>query len=189
MRPLHLCRKAAVPSLLAIGMGLATLPVAYAEPDGQDQVEQPAVQQTVQAPGPAVVSAPAPTSDGATPAAIEACAKFATALDYASTNYSDFANNLAGMEGNYSDAYVSSSNGTGRSALREAAEFANEAANTPDLDPAIADPIRSWATNANKLMILMGVRAPVDGVNGKANDLNADAEKAQMACAQAGTHA
>lgn len=188
MRPLHLCRKAAVPSLLAIGMGLATLPVAYAEPDGQDQVEQPA-QQTVQAPGPAVVSAPAPTSDSASPAAIEACAKFATALDYAATNYSDFAENLAGMEGNYSDAYVSSSNGTGRDALREAASFANEAASTPELDPAIADPMRSWATNANKLMILMGVRAPVDGVNGKANDLNTDAHNVQMACAMAGTHA
>lgn len=186
MRPLDLCRKAAVPSLLAIGMGLATLPVAYAEPDGQDQTEQPA---SAQAPGPAVVSVPAPTSDNATPAAVEACAKFATALDYAATNYSDFAENLAGMEGNYGDAYVSSSNGTGRTALREAASFANEAADTPDLDPAVSGPMRSWATNANKLMILMGVRASVDGVNGKASDLNIDAQNAQMACAQAGTHA
>ncbi|ALR12104.1 hypothetical protein BST43_00180 [Mycobacteroides saopaulense] len=184
MRPLHLCRKAAVPALVAIGMGLAVVPAAYAEPDQPDPTDQPAV-----APGPAIVSGAAPTSDTATPAAVEACAKFATALDYAATNYSDFANNLAGMEGNYSDVYVSSSNGTGRTALREAASFANEAANTPDLDPAIADPMRSWATNANKLMILMGVRAPVDGVNGKANDLNTDAHNAQMACAQAGTHA
>lgn len=186
MRPLHLCRKAAMPTLVAIGMGLAMVPAAYAEPDQPDPTEQPA---EAPAPGPAVVSAPAATAESTTPAAIEACAKFATALDYASTNYSDFANNLAGMEGNYSDVYVSTSNGTGRTALREAAEFANEAANTPELDPAIADPMRSWATNANKLMILMGVRAPIDGVNGKANDLNADAEKAQMACAQAGTHA
>ncbi|OHT87835.1 hypothetical protein [Mycobacteroides saopaulense] len=184
MRPLQLCRKAAAPTLVAIGMGLAVVPAAYAEPDQPDPTEQPAV-----APGPAMVSGAAPTSDNATPAAVEACAKFATALDYAATNYSDFANNLAGMEGNYSDVYVSASNGTGRTALREAASFANEAANTPDLDPAIADPMRSWATNANKLMILMGVRAPVDGVNGKANDLNTDAHNAQMACAQAGTHA
>ncbi|MFV8311545.1 hypothetical protein [Mycobacteroides chelonae] len=188
MRSLHLCRKAVVPTLVAIGMGLTVVPSAYAEPDQPDPSEQPA-QQTVVAPGPAMASAPAPTSDTATPAAIEACAKFATALDYAATNYSDFADNLAGMEGNYSDVYVSSSNGTGRAALREAASFANEAANTPELDPAIADPMRSWATNANKLMILMGVRAPVNGVNGKANDLNTDAHNVQMACALAGTHA
>nr|WP_309224147.1 MULTISPECIES: hypothetical protein [unclassified Mycobacteroides] len=173
-----------MPTLVALGLGLAVVPVAYAEPDQPDPTEQPAV-----APGPAVVSAPAAISDSATPAAVEACAKFATALDYASTNYSDFANNLAGMEGNYGDVYVASSNGTGRTALREAASFANEAASTPDLDPSIADPMRSWAMNANKLMILMGVRAPVDGVNGKANDLNTDAENAQMACARAGTHA
>ena len=46
--------------------------------------------------------------------------------------------------------------------------------------------MQSWSVNATKLMILVGVRAPIDG---KATDLNKDAENVELACAAAGTDA
>lgn len=49
--------------------------------------------------------------------------------------------------------------------------------------------MQSWSVNATKLMILVGVRAPIDPVNGKATDLNKDAENVELACAAAGTGA
>ncbi len=49
--------------------------------------------------------------------------------------------------------------------------------------------MQSWSVNATKLMILVGVRAPIDPVNGKATDLNKDAENVELACAAADTDA
>ena len=51
------------------------------------------------------------------------------------------------------------------------------------------DSMQSWSVNATKLMSLVGVRAPIDPVNGKATDLNKDAENVELACAAADTHA
>ena len=78
---------------------------------------------------------------------------------------------------------------TGRTALRQAAAASLTASTTPGLQPDIAIPMQSWSVNATKLMILVGVRAPIDPVNGKATDLNKDAENVELACAAAGTHA
>ncbi len=64
-----------------------------------------------------------------------------------------------------------------------------QAAQTPGLDPAIADPMRIWSLGATKLLVKMGLRIPGDSLNGTATEMNNQAEKVQMACATAGTHA
>lgn len=163
-------------SLLAACAGLASPAVALAD----DLAVDPGM------PGPVQVAA-APTSDNADPAAVTACAAFAQALDGTSVYYGEFADSFEGSS--YSDPAVNDSNVVGRTALRQAAALAVEAANTPGLQPEIADPMRQWSVDATKLLVKMGLRIPGESLNTTATEMNDDATKVQMACAQAGTHA
>jgi hypothetical protein len=137
-------------------------------------------------PGPVQVAA-APTSDNATPEALAACAQFAQVLEGSSVYYGDFADAFEGST--YSDPAVSSSNTVGRTALREAAALSMNAANTPGLDPAIAEPMRIWSLGATKLLLKMGLRIPGESLNSTATEMNNQATNVQVACAAAGTHA
>ena len=128
-----------------------------------------------------------PTSDNANPPAVTACGYFAEVLDGSSNYYGDFADSFEGS--NYSDPAVESSNVTGRTALRQAAATAMDAANTPGLAPDISDPMRTWSLAATKLLVKMGLRIPGDSLNTTATEMNNDALKVQEACAAAGTHA
>ncbi|CPY92647.1 hypothetical protein I540_2878 [Mycobacteroides abscessus subsp. bolletii 1513] len=49
--------------------------------------------------------------------------------------------------------------------------------------------MHAWSGDAYKLVVLMGLRIGQDSVNGKAGDLNKDANDVQVACAAAGTRA
>ncbi|MDT5014092.1 MAG: hypothetical protein QOD39_252, partial [Mycobacterium sp.] len=77
----------------------------------------------------------------------------------------------------------------GRTALRESASIAMQAAQTPGLDPSIANPMRVWSLGATKLLVMMGLRIPGDSLNSTANEMNNQAEQVQLACAASGTHA
>jgi hypothetical protein len=112
-------------------------------------------------------------------------------MNYAATNYEDFAYSTAGAGNyvNYGDPSVSNSNVVGRTALREAATVAFSASATPGLQPEISGPMQSWSLNAAKLLLTMGVGAPGDALNSAATDLNTDSHNVQMACAAAGTRA
>ena len=137
-------------------------------------------------PGPVQV-ATVPTSDDADPAAVTACATFAEVLDGSSTYYGDFADTFEGSD--YADPAVSDSNVVGRTALRQAAGVAMTAASTPDLQPEIAEPMRTWSVDATKLLVKMGLRIPGESLNTTATEMNNDATRTQEACAAAGTHA
>ena len=138
-------------------------------------------------PNPAVQVNAVPMSDNAASPAIAACAAFAEALDGAATYYGEFSDSFEGS--NYNDPAVQSSNELGRTALRQAAGVAMDAANTPGLDPAVGDPMRAWSADATKLLIKMAVHIPGDSLNNTATEMNTDATNAQQACAAAGTHA
>lgn len=90
---------------------------------------------------------------------------------------------------NYADPAVHSSNVVGRTALRESAAMAMDTANTQGLRPDIAGPMRTWSLGATKLLVKMGLRMSGDGLNSTAAEMNNQAEKVQVACAAAGTHA
>ncbi|MCV7422488.1 hypothetical protein H7K45_18230 [Mycobacterium yunnanensis] len=155
-------------------MGLAFVPTAFADDDA-----------TPQSPGVAVDAVP--MSDAASPAAVTACGNFAQALDTAAQYYGDFSDSFEGSD--YNDPAVQSSNQVGRTALRQAAGVATDSANTPELDPSIADPMRAWSADATKLLLKMALRIPGDSLNTTATEMNTDATNAQQACAAAGTHA
>ena len=176
MKPSHLGERTLVASVLAFGIGLTVTPTAMADDitvDGQGA-------------GPVQVAA-GPTSDNATPEALLACGTFAQVLDGSATYYGDFADAFEGSS--YSDPAVDSSNVVGRTALRQAAGTAMQAAQTPGLDPAIANPMRIWSLGASKLLVKMGLRIPGDSLNSTATEMNYQAEQVQQACAAAGTHA
>jgi hypothetical protein len=165
-----------VASVIAFGIGLSVAPAASADDvtvDGSGA-------------GPVQVAA-GPTSDNATPAALQACGQFAEVLDGSATYYGDFADSFEGSD--YADPAVGSSNEVGRTALRQSAAVAMQAAQTPGLDPAIAEPMRIWSLGATKLLVKMGLRIPGDSLNSTATEMNNQAEKVQEACAAAGTHA
>jgi hypothetical protein len=164
-------------SIIIFGIGLSCIPVASA--DGDDQ--------GVTDPGSPVQVAAAPTSDDVNPAAVAACSQFADTLDGTSEYYGEFADAFEGSD--YADPAVNSSNATGRTALREGAAAAMDAANTPGLQPEVGDPMRSWSLDATKLLVKMGLRIPGDSLNNTANEMNNDATTVQEACAAAGTHA
>lgn len=169
---------------VALGIGIAVGPTASADPDAVVQTEAGAV-----APAPAVPAGPVPAGD-ANPAAVAACSLFAVALDNASVFYGDFADTIDGStRPDYSDPIVSTTNVSGRTALRESAAKAMNAAGTPGLSPDIASPMRAWSVDATKLLLKMGLRGSGDTLNVTASELNDDAHNAQMACALAGTHA
>lgn len=177
MKPARLCKEAATASLIVVGIAVACATTAAA-----DDVTQP----DPASPGPAV-QVVAGTSDNADPAAVLACAQFAQVLDGSATYYGDFADSLEGSA--YSDPSVSTSNTTGRTALREAAGISMGAANTPGLAPEISGPMRIWSLGATKLLLKMGLRIPGDSLNSTATEMNDQAARAQEACAAAGTHA
>jgi hypothetical protein len=172
----HVGKRALVASVIAFGAGLTVIPTASADDITVDG----------SAPAPVQVAA-GPTSDNANPAALQACAQFAQVLDGSSTYYGDFADSFEGSS--YDDPAVGSSNVTGRTALRESAALAMTAAQTPGLDPAIAEPMRIWSLGATKLLVKMGLRIPGDSLNSTATEMNNQATKVQEACAAAGTHA
>lgn len=176
MKASHVGERAVAASVLAFGIGLTVAPAAMADDftgDGQGA-------------GPVQVAA-GPTSDNADPAALQACGSFAEVLDGSATYYGDFADAFEGSS--YSDPAVDSSNVVGRTALRQAAATAMQAAQTPGLDPAIANPMRIWSLGASKLLVKMGLRIPGDSLNSTATEMNNQAEQVQQACAAAGTHA
>jgi hypothetical protein len=162
-------------SVVAVCIGLTAAPAAWA-----DDADGPS-------PGAPVVVTPVDPSDSATAPAVAACGAFAQALDASSSYYGDFADSFEGSD--YSDPAVDSSNVIGRTALRQSATVAMQAAQTPGLDPAIADPMRTWSLGASMLLVKMGLRIPGDSLNSTATEMNNQAEKVQMACAAAGTHA
>lgn len=191
---------------IALGIGITLVPTASADPDAVVQTEAgavvpapvvPAAPAPVTAPDPLaaapapdpMAAGPAPVGD-ANPAAVAACSLFAEALDNASVFYGDFADTIDGSaRPNYSDPVVSTTNVSGRTALRESAAKAMNAAGTPGLPPDIANPMRAWSVDATKLLLKMGLRGSGDTLNVTASELNDDAHNAQMACALAGTHA
>ncbi len=176
MRSLYGWERALTAATVALSIGLAAAPTAFAD----DLVGDPSM------PGPVQVAA-GPTSDDADPAALAACAQFAQVLDGSSVYYGDFADAFEGSS--YADPAVSSSNVVGRTALREAASLSMSAANTPGLQPDIAGPMRTWSLGATKLLVKMGLRIPGDSLNSTANEMNNQATNVQVACAAAGTHA
>lgn len=181
MRQSIAIRRAMLAPILAIGLGLAVLPVASAEPDDAGQPAVPA-------PGPVEFSAP--VSGDANPAAVAACGQFADVLDATAVYYGDFADALETYaQPDYQDPAVSTSNVTGRTALRQGAGVTMSAANTPGLPPEIANPMRSWSWGATKLLVKMGLRGGGESLNSTANEMNNDALGVQEACAAAGTHA
>ena len=130
MRSSHVCGRTLATSLIAFGVGLAVVPTASADPTDTDQTPAPSP----------ILGAPAPTRFTATttdetPAASDACKQFSAAMNYAATNYEDFAYATAGQGDlvNYGDPTVSDSNVVGRTALREAASVASSASGTPGL--------------------------------------------------------
>jgi hypothetical protein len=118
----------------------------------------------------------------------EACRQFGAALDLAASNYEDFAYATAGSGDvvDYQDPVVSSSNVLGRTALREAARTALSASRMQGLTPDVSDPMQAWSLHATKLLLIMLLHAGGDSLNSSANQLNADAHAAQMACAADG---
>jgi hypothetical protein len=163
-------------SFFALGVGLTVVPTAAADDVGT----------AGSSPGPVVVT-PVDPSDNVTDASAQACGAFGQVLDGSSNYYGEFADAIEGSD--YSDPAVDSSNVVGRTALRQGAGVAMEASNTPGLDPSIADPMRIWSLGATKLLVMMGLRIPGGALNGTATEMNNQAEKVQMACALAGTHA
>jgi hypothetical protein len=188
----HVRERALAASFIAFGIGLALVPTASADPTDPVQPAPPAPGPVVQAdaPVPGLPGDGVPPVDGGD-AAKTACAQFARALNYAAVNYGDFADSIAGNGTyvNYGDPTVQTNNAVGRTALRQAATVAMDAAATPGLAPEIANPMRAWSMNAAKLMLVMGVRAGGDTIDGAATDVNNNTHDVQMACAQAGTHA
>ncbi|MFV8174268.1 hypothetical protein [Mycolicibacterium peregrinum] len=181
--------------LIAFSIGLGAVPSAFAEPGDEAGAPGPAAPGLPELPpvtAGAPVAGPVPvasTDDPGVPA-VTACSTFANALDSASTFYGDFADSIEGVERpDYGDPTISTTNTSGRTALREAAASAMNAAGTPGLSPDIANPMRSWSFGATKLLLKMGLRTGGQSLNDTATQLNNDANNAQMACAAAGTHA
>lgn len=151
----------------------------------------------------ALIAAPAAWADPADPgvdpgpvtvvsegggAVSDACKQFNAALNLAAANYEDFAYATAG-NGNvvdYNDPTVDRANVVGRTALREAAAVALSASRTAGLPPEVSDPMQSWSLHATKLVLIMGLRGGGDSLNNAANQLNTDANAAQLACATGG---
>jgi hypothetical protein len=176
LRSSRVCERALAASFIASVIGLACVSTASADDGDANAPPNPAIQ----------VNA-APMSDNAAAPAVTACGEFATALDGASTYYGEFADSFEGTS--YGDPGVQSSNEVGRTALRQAAGVAMDAAGTPGLYPAIGDPMRAWSVDATKLLLKMGLHISGESLNTTATEMNNDATNAQQACAAAGTHA
>jgi hypothetical protein len=179
LNSLHTRNRILAASVIVLGLsvsGMTVAPTALADNSGTDDTSQPGVS-----------VAAADPSDNAQPPAVEACGQFAQILDDSSNYYGDFADSFEGSD--YSDPAVASSNVVGRTALRQAATAAMTTAQTPGLDPSIADPMRIWSLGATKLLLEMGLQTSGDSLNSTATEMNAQAVEVQKACAAAGTHA
>jgi|SRR6478735_10206621 len=170
-----LLRRTLTTSLCAIGVSLGCAITVSADP------------------GPPEPPLPGPAVD--VPVALEAsgpmeagCRQFGAVLRLSSAYYNDFAYAIAGngAEVDYRDPKVQGENVEGRTALRKAAGEAMTVASAPGVPPVIADPMRSWSWHAAKLAMAMGIRADGDTLNNAAAELNKDAERTEMACANAG---
>jgi len=185
LRSLH-AYGAVTASLVAIGLTLSSAPTAFGDPTVESPTPAPDQPPAIEA------AAPLPPDDpGNGDAIITACKQFGVALDYAASNYEEFAYATAG-EGNnvnYQDPSVQGSNVVGRTALREAAAAAMSASTTPGLPPEISGPMQSWSWRATKMVVIMGLRGGGDSLNATAKDMNTDANNAQMACAVNGGRA
>lgn len=201
----HDWRTALGATLLAALPALAVVPVASADPGEPAPVNPVSGAAATPAAAPAAADPAAAGPAAADPAAADpaagpspethdavstACWKFGTALDLAAKHYEDFAYDIAGSGNsvNYQDPNVAQSNVYGRTALREAAGSALDAASTPGLPGDVADPMRSWSLHATKLVLIMGLRGGGDTLNNAATQLNDDANNVQMACALNGSH-
>ena len=166
-----------------LSMGAVALvpmpPMALAEPSvvgSEDTVVEPET--------PIAVGDLAPEPNPGDPVG-DACNRFAVALSHAATEYEEFAYATAG-EGNYvdyADPNVERYSLIGRAALRESAAEILDASRTAGLPPDITDPMRDWSLHATKLLLIMSIRGGGDSLNNAATQLNADAQRAQMACA------
>jgi len=163
----------------ALACAVVCAPVGSAEPENPLPDPETIAAESV----PASATLPGPDQIG-NPVA-EACELFAATLNVAAANYEEFAYASAGSGDyvNYRDPNVAYTNVVGRTALRQSASAALSASRTPGLPPEVSDPMRSWSLRAAKLMTIMGLRRGGDSLNDTANDLNADAEQALMACA------
>jgi hypothetical protein len=186
MRSSRVCGWALAASLIACGIGLSVPPAAWADPTDTTETDSPS-------PGP---GAPPPSRFTAitteeTPAVSDACKQFSVAMNYAASNYEDFAYATAGTGNyvNYGDPEVQSSGTVGRTALREAIAAAMSASATPGLPPDVSAPMNSWSMNATKLLAIMAVHGGGDLLNSTANDLNTDAHNVGLACAANGSRA
>jgi hypothetical protein len=207
----HVRERALATSLLGVAIALTGAPTAFAEPSpppvptppapiAQADAALPALPDPLsepgQAPAPGLPPAPAVQTDVAPPAdeaaaAAVACKQFSSAMNYAAMHYEDFADSIAGNGAfvNYGDPNIDQNNVIGRTALRQAASVAMNAANTPGLSADLADPMRAWSVDAAKLLVLMGVRANGDAIDGAATEVNSDSRTVQFACAAHGTRA
>ena len=169
---------AALLSLGAVSLGPMP-PMASADPsfvEPEDTVVGPEM--------PFAIGDFAPQPDPGNPVG-DACNRFSAALSHAATEYEEFAYATAG-EGNYvdyADPNVERYSLIGRAALRESAAEILDASRTAGLPPDITDPMRDWSLHATKLLLIMSIRGGGDSLNNAATQLNADAERAQMACA------
>jgi hypothetical protein len=184
LRSSHPYRRRLAVSVLAVGLGIALAPSAAADPG--DPYPGPGNEDTS---GGDTTTIPVDSADDSSPA-VTACHQFGDALDTAAQYYGDFADTIEGQaQPDYGDPTVDSTNATGRTALRQAASDAMSAAGTPGLTPDISDPMRAWSFGATKLLLKMGLHTSGATMNDTATAMNDAAGNAQMACANAGTHA
>ena len=127
-------------------------------------------------------------SDNAQPAAVSGVRKLRSGAGRCGSSTTE-SSPTRSKGSNYNDPAVQSSNEVGRTALRQAAGVAMDSANTPGLDPSIADPMRAWSADATKLLLKMALHISGESLNTTATEMNTDATNAQQACAAAGTHA
>lgn len=171
-----LLRRTLTTSLFAVGVSLCCAITASAD---LGLPEPPP-------PGPAAVGVPVALE--ASGPVETGCRQFDAVLRISSAYYNDFVYAIAGngADVDYRDPKVQGENVEGRTALRKAAGEAMSVASAPGLPPVIADPMRSWSWHAAKLAMVMGIRADGDTLDNAATELNNDAERTQMACANAG---
>ena len=183
--------------LAMAAVAVAGAATAVADPGpGAPEPDPAAVAPPAAAPGP-VAAAPlaadiTPADPGVgEPAPAVACKQFNAALDYAASNYENFAYDTAGGGNtvNYGDPVIRNSNVIGRTALREAASTAMGASMTPGLPGDISAPMQAWSLHATKLLFIMGLRGGGNSLNDAATSMNTDATNAQMACAVASSNA
>lgn len=170
-----------------IGVGLSLVLAAAAAGDPAD----PAADSSGPVPGQPSDALAAGMAPDQGAGVLDACKQFGAAINYAATNYEDFAYNIAGNGNlvNYRDPSVHSSNVVGRTALREAASAAMSASNLPGVPPEVSAPMRSWSLHATKLVLIMGLRGGGDSLNNTANEMNTESHNAQLACAANGAQA